>query len=187
MTTIVQDVMNAFRGAGFEVRDDLGTGHQFAVTGSIDSAALLIESVLTFELPLAAQVPRDETYLFERWARDPVRSEKIPLARHQNGAYSDTRSYLIKYGWNARSKQHVALFAKPEGLAPLANHGPEAKAASYERLRAACVIQQPAPVPDQMALVWRADLLRMRSDLVRLQAYFDHHQAATAPREEPAA
>jgi len=186
MTTIVQDVIDAFRGAGFEVRADLGTGHPFAITGTIDSGALLIEQAMTFELPLAAQVPRDETYLFERWARDPVRADKIPLARHPNGAYCDTRSYLIKYGWIARGKQHVALFTKPEGLAPFANPGPEAKAASYERIRAACALQQPAPVPDQMALVWRADLLRMRADLTRLQAYFDHHQEAKGPQEEPA-
>ena len=185
MTTIVQDVIDAFRGAGFEVRDDLGSGHQFAVSGSIDSAALLIEAVMTFELPLAAQVPRDETYLFERWARDPVRADKIPLARHENGAYRDTRSYLIKYGWNARAKQHVALFTKPEGLAPFASPGPEAKAASYERLRLACTVQQPAPVPDQMALVWRADLIRMRADLIRLQAFFDNHKT-NKPQEEPA-
>lgn len=46
--TIRDDVMAIFAAAGFEVRD---TGHQFAVTGTIDSAAILIEMLLTGDLP----------------------------------------------------------------------------------------------------------------------------------------
>ncbi|MES2349115.1 MAG: hypothetical protein V4641_16260 [Pseudomonadota bacterium] len=43
-----QDVMNIFAWAGFEVRD---TDNIFAINGSIDSAAILIEMLLTGELP----------------------------------------------------------------------------------------------------------------------------------------
>jgi len=186
VSTIVQDVIAACRGAGFEVRDALGGGHPLAVTGSIDSAALLLEQAMTFELPLAAQVARDDTYLFERWAKDPVRAEKIPLARHANGVYADTRSYLIRYGWQARAQHHIALFKRPEGLPPFGDPSPAAKAASYERLRLAACVQQPEPVPHDMALVWRSDLIRMRADLTRYKAFFDMHQAAKTPQEEQA-
>lgn len=122
------------------------------------------------------QQPRDETYLFEHWARDPVRAEKIPLEKHPNGAYKDTRSYLINYGWKSRAKQHMDLFAKPANIDPFADGGEDHKAASFERLRLACCIQQPAPIPDQMALVWRADLMRMRHDLIHKQAFFDYYR-----------
>lgn len=46
MTTIVQDVVDLLRNCGFEVRDELDAGHPFAVAGTLDSAALLIEAVL---------------------------------------------------------------------------------------------------------------------------------------------
>ncbi|CAE6900830.1 hypothetical protein [Paraburkholderia domus] len=45
---------------------------------------------------------------FEQWASDPQRADKIPLAKHANGAYSDTRSYLIYYGWKSALKHGVA-------------------------------------------------------------------------------
>lgn len=43
---IAQDVVDTFRGAGFEVRDNLGAQHPFGVVGSIDSAAILLDAVL---------------------------------------------------------------------------------------------------------------------------------------------
>lgn len=43
MTTIVQDVIDLLRGCGFEVRED---NPQFAVVGTLDSAAILIEMLL---------------------------------------------------------------------------------------------------------------------------------------------
>jgi hypothetical protein len=122
------------------------------------------------------QQPRDETYLFEHWAKDPIRAAKIPLAKHPNGAYTDTRSYLINYGWKSRAKQFDGLFAKPENIDPFTDTGEGHKDASYERLRLACAIQQPAPIPDQMALVWRADIMRMRHDLTHKQAFFDYYR-----------
>lgn len=58
MTTIVQNVIDAFRGVGFEVREELGAGHPFAVTGTLDSAALLLEAALIHESADPATGPR---------------------------------------------------------------------------------------------------------------------------------
>ncbi|CAG9229365.1 hypothetical protein [Burkholderia vietnamiensis] len=46
---------------------------------------------------------------------------------------------------------------------------------SIERLTAAYVRQQPLPVPDQMALVWRADIGRLRNDWIHKNACFEEH------------
>ena len=46
---------------------------------------------------------------FEEWASDPVRADKIPLDKHPNGAYSDTRSYLIAFGWKSALKHGAAV------------------------------------------------------------------------------
>lgn len=45
----------------------------------------------------------DERALFEAWASDPARADKIPLDRWRpgNDGYKDTRTYLIYYGWKA--------------------------------------------------------------------------------------
>jgi hypothetical protein len=46
-----------------------------------------------------------ERALFETWARDPVRSEKLPLDRWPtNDGYKDSRTYIAFYGWKARAK-----------------------------------------------------------------------------------
>lgn len=137
----------------------------------------------------AAPAPRDETYLFEHWAKNPIRAEKLPLAKHPNGAYKDTRSYTAFYGWKAHAKQVAAIFERPVGVDPCARpDGPfdpdAAKRGSYERLRNAFCLQQPSPVPDQMALVWRVDLMRMQNDLLHKQAFFDLH---TRKRKEAVA
>jgi len=50
-----------------------------------------------------AQPVAHERARFEAWASEPFRSEKMPLEMHPNGAYKDTRSYLIWYGWKARA------------------------------------------------------------------------------------
>lgn len=49
---------------------------------------------------------------------------------------------------------------------------------SLARVRAAYVKQQPAPVPDQLAIVWRMDLGRMLSDLTHKRAFFDYYTKA---------
>jgi hypothetical protein len=53
------------------------------------------------------------------------------------------------------------------------HHGDEAKRRAYERLERAFVIQQPWPIPDQAAIVWRGDLMDMRYALVHRQAVFE--------------
>lgn len=54
-------------------------------------------------LSVVAQPVADERARFEVWASEPFRAEKMPLEMHPNGAYKDTRSYLIWYGWKARA------------------------------------------------------------------------------------
>jgi hypothetical protein len=61
---------------------------------------------------------------FEQWASDPVRADKIPLAKHPNGAYVDTRSYLIYYGWISALKYGV----------PSANMAQGAEACQVDKL-----------------------------------------------------
>lgn len=46
---------------------------------------------------------------------------------------------------------------------------------SEARLRAAYVRQQPSPVPDQLAIVWRLDIGRLLADLTHKRAFFDMH------------
>jgi hypothetical protein len=43
MTTIAEDVIDLLRSCGFEVRED---NLQFAVVGTLDSAAILIDTLL---------------------------------------------------------------------------------------------------------------------------------------------
>ncbi|NTX18036.1 hypothetical protein [Burkholderia cepacia] len=57
---------------------------------------------------------------------------------------------------------------------PMAD-GQRTLAQSIERLTAAYVRQQPLPVPDQMALVWRADIGRLRNDWIHKNACFEEH------------
>lgn len=53
---------------------------------------------------------------------------------------------------------------------------------AYERLERAYCIQQPWPVPDQACIVWRADLMDMRYDLVHKQAVFESWKRERADR-----
>jgi hypothetical protein len=68
-----------------------------------------------------------------------------------------------------RAVTPLALKA-PEGEDPM-RFGDRSIAESMARLKAAYCVQQPAPVPDQMALVWRFDIGRLRSDWLRLNAW----------------
>jgi hypothetical protein len=64
---------------------------------------------------------------------------------------------------------------RPAGEDPFKDETGKAFDASCERLREAYCVQQPLPVPDQMALVWRADIGRLRSDWIHKRAYFDEN------------
>lgn len=99
------------------------------------------------------------------------------------------------YGFPPRSTKnpakalYIGPLAKPEGEDPMARPaGPfdpdSARIASYARLSAAYCVQQKFPIPNQMALVWRADLGRMITDLTHKQAFFDHFREAPAPAAE---
>lgn len=62
----------------------------------------------------------------------------------------------------------------PENEDPMADDQ-RSRDQSIERLTAAYVRQQPLPVPDQMALVWRADIGRLRNDWIHKNACFEEH------------
>ncbi|RQM44480.1 hypothetical protein EHZ19_28340 [Paraburkholderia bannensis] len=62
------------------------------------------------------------------------------------------------------------ILTAPEGEDPM-KHGNRSIKASVKRLTDAYCKQQPLPVPDQMALVWRFDIGRLRNDWIRLNAW----------------
>jgi hypothetical protein len=57
-----------------------------------------------------------EQQLFEQWASQPCRSEKLPIEKHPNGAYKDSRTYIAFYGWKSRAKLTInAEVERPSG------------------------------------------------------------------------
>jgi hypothetical protein len=65
----------------------------------------------------------------------------------------------------------------PAGVDPF-DGTPDQFEAGRERLRVAYCIQQPAPIPDQMALVWRADVMRLANSYTHKNAFFETHRAS---------
>jgi hypothetical protein len=66
--------------------------------------------------------------------------------------------------------QATVTLSRPEGEDPMAD-GQRTLEQSFARLTKAYSEQQPPPVPDQMALVWRFDIGRLRNDWIRLNAW----------------
>ncbi|MGZ7173846.1 hypothetical protein ACXKTX_09455 [Burkholderia gladioli] len=66
------------------------------------------------------------------------------------------------------------MLKAPEGENPMAD-GQNTVESGLKRLRAAYCKQQPAPIPDQMALVWRADVMRLALDYGRLATLVKKH------------
>lgn len=62
---------------------------------------------------------------------------------------------------------------RPEGADPFKDESDNAFEASLKRLTDAYCVQQPLPVPDQMALVWRIDIGRLRAKWIHLNAFFE--------------
>lgn len=58
-------------------------------------------------------------------------------------------------------------------IEPLAMHDKKERDQWFERLCRARAVQQPLPVPDQAAVVWRSDLVRAVAELIQLRAYRD--------------
>jgi hypothetical protein len=78
-----------------------------------ESLLLIIEVEMDFN---KSQINFEEAELrlFEQWASDPCRSEKLPLDKHQNGAYKDFRTYLAFYGWKSRAGLNIEAVNKRE-------------------------------------------------------------------------
>jgi len=102
--------------------------------------------------------------LAQQAAAQPAQSEKAAAA-NAGGLADPTDEMLDMLG-------RVHPFAMEQ----------EDRAKAYDRLERAFVIQQPWPVPDQACIVWRADLMDMRYDLVHKQACFDSNRASCADR-----
>ncbi|MGS0980975.1 hypothetical protein [Burkholderia glumae] len=66
------------------------------------------------------------------------------------------------------------MLKAPEGEDPMAD-GQNTVESGLKRLRAAYCKQQAAPIPDQMALVWRADVMRLALDYGRLATLVKKH------------
>lgn len=65
-------------------------------------------------------------------------------------------------------------------IEPLAMHDKTDRDQWFERLCRARAVQQPLPVPDQAAVVWRSDLVRAVAELIQLRAYRDFIRAKDA-------
>jgi hypothetical protein len=66
------------------------------------------------------------------------------------------------------------VLVPPEGVNPMGD-GQNSLEEANARLREAYVFQQPLPVPDQMALVFRADIGRLRDSWIHLKACFENN------------
>jgi hypothetical protein len=72
-----------------------------------------------------------------------------------------------------------ATFTRPEAEDPM-RFGDRSIDASVKRLTEAYCVQQPLPVPDQMALVWRFDIGLLRNDWLRLRTLTDSRASEQA-------
>ncbi|CAD6536089.1 hypothetical protein LMG27952_03105 [Paraburkholderia hiiakae] len=72
------------------------------------------------------------------------------------------------------------LLNAPDGEDPM-KHGDRSIETSVKRLTEAYCKQQPLPIPDQMALVWRFDIGRLRNDWIRLNAWQESQLADRRP------
>lgn len=69
-------------------------------------------------------------------------------------------------------------------IEPLSMHDKQERDQWFERLCRARAVQQPLPVPDQAAVVWRSDLVRAVAELLQLRAYRDFDKAQRARKGE---
>lgn len=168
-------------------------GDEFSATSVLDELASiegknrgLVDALSRQEKIIAnleAQIAAQPTPMHEQNARFAI-DGAIAFGMQGTNKPPESDHWLMEY-WEIGQKiaaQNVAL-SLPEGENPFASDQDDRKASSYARLRKAYCVQQPLPVPDQAALVWRADLMRMANDLTHKQAFFDSKLAAQAGQE----
>lgn len=171
-------------------------GDEFSATSVLDELASiegknrgLVDALSRQEKIIAnleAQIAAQPTPMHEQNARFAI-DGAIAFGMQGTNKPPESDHWLMEY-WEIGQKiaaQNVAL-SLPEGENPFASDQDDRKASSYARLRKAYCVQQPLPVPDQAALVWRADLMRMANDLTHKQAFFDSKLAAQAGQEPEA-
>jgi hypothetical protein len=132
---------------------------------------------------------------FEQWWNTnetwPVASKNLALLaweharasseKHRNDLADKIVSLQTELG-ALKSRASTPEFKAPDGEDPM-RYGDRSIEASVKRLTAAYCVQQPLPVPDQMALVWRFDIGRLRNDWIRLNAWQKSVAGETLPTE----
>jgi hypothetical protein len=107
-------------------------------------------------------------------ARVLIERTDMPLERVNAYRHMETLQKLVNIQ-KMLLEAFSGVLTPPEGVDPFGD-GQRNLEDSIERLRVAFVVQQPLPVPDQMAFVWRADLMRMRASWIHRNAYFENNR-----------
>jgi hypothetical protein len=101
----------------------------------------------------------------------PGEGMELFAAQLEHNLYSTIRAAnSLLDGITQAAAAEVPALKAPEGEDPM-RYGDRSIEASVERLTEAYCVQQPSPIPDQMALVWRFDIGRLRNDWIRLNAW----------------
>lgn len=73
-------------------------------TLTVHKAKAFDDDFAIYTHPLKQPLSEDEEMaLFEKWASDPVRVDRLPDLRHSNGAYMDSRTYIAWYAWKGKA------------------------------------------------------------------------------------
>ncbi|MDE1139910.1 MAG: hypothetical protein PW999_09705 [Paraburkholderia tropica] len=103
-------------------------------------------------------------------------AKQLPLARiydiwfESEGSISTFTERLLGTAPSLATSAGAVNLKAPDGEDPM-KYGDRSLEASIKRLTEAYCVQQAAPIPDQMALVWRFDIGRLRNDWFRLNAW----------------
>ncbi|MBJ9709842.1 ASCH/PUA domain-containing protein [Burkholderia gladioli] len=152
---------------------DLASRHanaEWNSTGYLDSIKAVCADFALLTSPRAA-VPAPAG-----WKLVPIEptKEMMDAAGGQAGRFTAKIVYTAMLDAAPAAPVAQAVLKAPEGEDPMAD-GQRGADAGLKRLRAAYCVQQPAPVPDQMALVWRADVMNLALDYGRLAALVKAH------------
>lgn len=150
------------------------------IIGEGDGAALgewMTQGILHDETTL----PEDVAALFgacgfEIRSTDPAEKHPLAVCGSLDAAGLVVEKVLTELLPDATDEM-LDMLGRIEPLAMLEQQG---AGQWFERLCRARAIQQPLPVPDQAAVVWRSDLVRAVAELIQLRAYRDHLRAERA-------
>lgn len=173
-----------------------GTGRFITIGTPAAVVALLRNQVAAdpqpvLESPMAIGAPDVETTLpedvaalfgacgFEIRSTNPAEQHPLAVCGSLDAAGLVVEKVLTELLPDATAEM-LDMLGRIEPLAMLEQQG---AGQWFERLCRARAIQQPLPVPDQAAVVWRSDLVRAVAELIQLRAYRDHLRAERARKE----